>query len=315
MRGAVIDLGSYTFHGLVADVDHVGVRKAVLERKVAVRVGDRAHAGTISESAYRRGLETVGKLLARVGAREPDGCRVIATGVFREAANGAAFLADLHARHGIAIDLLERDEAARLTWLGVSAELAASHERLAVIDLGGSTLACVSGTEHVEHAHALPLGVLRLADLPAGAVRETVISATAPALVQLRGADTVALTSGTARALLGLGRRIGLFADAQRYISSRTIGELARRLSPLSTMSVAALGVSPARCDTIAAGAVALATVLELLGAPVVYIARSGLREGALVELARSRHRAARTSYTDSRVGTRPRAPAFASRE
>lgn len=315
MRGAVIDLGSYTFHGLVAEVDHVGVRKAVLERKVAVRVGDRAHAGTISDSAYRRGLEVVGKLLARVGARSPERCRVLATGVFRDTTNGAEFLADFRTRHGVDVDLLEGEEAARLTWLGVSAELAASHEQLAVIDLGGSTLACVAGSDAVEHAYALPLGVLRLADLPIGAVRGRVISATAPALVRLRGADTVALTSGTARALLGLGRRVGLIADAQRFVSARTIGELARRLSPLSTVSVGALGVSPTRCDTIAAGAVALATVLELLGVPVVYIARSGLREGALVELARARHRATLSAYTDRRVGTRSRAPAFASGE
>jgi len=314
MRGAVLDLGSYTFHGVVAEVDHVGVRRLVLERKVAVRVGDRAHAG-ISDGAFRRGLETAGKLLARIGARAPDACRVIATGALRDAPNGAQLLADFHTRHGIAVDVLAADAAARLAWLGVSTELAGSHERLAVLDLGGSSLACVAGGEDVEHVTALPLGVLRLADLPPAAVRDAIISATAPALVHLRGADTVALTSGTARALLGLGRRLGLFADAQRFVSARSIGELARRLSPLSTVSVAALGVSPARCDTIGAGAVALATALELLGAPVVYVARAGLREGALVELARARHRASRTSYTERRAGTRTGAPAIAGRE
>jgi exopolyphosphatase/guanosine-5'-triphosphate,3'-diphosphate pyrophosphatase len=42
MRGTVIDLGSNTFHALVADVDELGLRNAVLERKLPVRLGEHA---------------------------------------------------------------------------------------------------------------------------------------------------------------------------------------------------------------------------------------------------------------------------------
>jgi exopolyphosphatase/pppGpp-phosphohydrolase len=40
MRGAVIDLGSNTFHTLVAEVDRFGIVQVVHDEKVAVRLGE-----------------------------------------------------------------------------------------------------------------------------------------------------------------------------------------------------------------------------------------------------------------------------------
>jgi exopolyphosphatase/pppGpp-phosphohydrolase len=73
-------------------------------------------------------------------------------------------------------------------------------------------------------------------------------------------------------------------------VSTRTFTELARRLGPLPPAAIELLGVSRSRSDTIAAGAAVIATVLEQLGGPVVYVARSALREGALIDYAR-KHR------------------------
>jgi len=56
----------------------------------------------------------------------------------------------------------------------------------------------------------------------------------------------------------------------------------------MSHKALAELGVSPTRATTIACGAIAFDTVLELLGSAVVYVARSGMREGALIESARA---------------------------
>jgi exopolyphosphatase/guanosine-5'-triphosphate,3'-diphosphate pyrophosphatase len=292
MRGAVLDLGSNTFHALVADVDEVGIRNAIVERKVAVRIGEHAFAdGNIPDDACARGHAAFTELLARTGRH----ARVLATGVFREAANGRALLDEMTARHGVAIELLDGDDEARMTWLGVSSELAGSHGRLAVLDLGGGSLECVAGTTGAEIARSLPLGVLRLREQRPDAVRALVAETAVPALDELREQrpETVALASGTARALIRLGRKLGFVRATQRHVGRRTFGDLARVLAPLSPKAIAGFGVDPARCDTIAAGAIVLDTALELLGRPVVYVARSALREGALIEMAR---RAARVA-------------------
>jgi exopolyphosphatase/guanosine-5'-triphosphate,3'-diphosphate pyrophosphatase len=287
MRAAVLDLGSNTFHALVADVDEHGIRNALVERKLAVRIGEHAFAsGRIPDEACARGASAVGELLARTGRH----ARVVATGVFREAANGRTLLAEIEARHGISIELLDGDDEARLTWLGVSAELAGSHGRLAVLDLGGGSLECVAGTSGVEVATSLALGVLRLRDQRPEAIRALVAVRAREAIKDLRARrpETVALASGTARALIRLARKLGLVRATQRHVARRTFGELARTLAPLSPKAIAALGVEQARCDTIAAGAVVIDTALDLLNRPVVYVARAALREGALIELARA---------------------------
>jgi exopolyphosphatase/guanosine-5'-triphosphate,3'-diphosphate pyrophosphatase len=214
---------------------------------------------------------------------------VVATGVFRETVNGRELLDTLAARCGVAIDLLGGEDEARLTWLGVSAELAGSHGRLAVLDLGGGSLECVAGATAVEHARSLPLGVLRVRGLRPEALRALAAATAAPTLHELRARrpETIAVASGTGRALLRLAKKLGLARPGQRHIPRRTFAELARTLAPLSPKAIASLGVEPSRCDTIAAGAIVLDTALELLGRPVVYVARSALREGVLIDAAR----------------------------
>jgi len=287
MRSSVIDLGSNSFHLLVADVDAFGVRKVFVDHKISVRIGERAFArGRIPEDAYARGLAALDELVVR---GHGSSVRVVATGVFREVPNAAQFLDDASERVGQAVELLDPWDEARLTWLGVSAELAGSHGKLAVIDLGGGTLECAVGTSSMERADSLPLGVLRLRELAPEAVRHAVIESLAQPLRELRRAnpETVALSSGTARALFRLARRLGLVTERQRHIWRRTLGELARMLAPLGAEALTALGVEPARLDTLQVGAVVLHETLELLGRPVAYIATTALREGVLIELAR----------------------------
>jgi exopolyphosphatase/guanosine-5'-triphosphate,3'-diphosphate pyrophosphatase len=280
MRRSIVDLGSHSFHALVADVDEVGVRNVVAEKKLAVRVGERAFGdGAIPADSIARAHDALSSLVALTGRR----ATAVATGVFRDASNGAAVLDELTARHGIAIELLSGDDEARLTWIGVSAELAGSHGRLAVLDLGGGSLECVAGTSTVEITHTLPLGVLRKPS------RADAIAIARDALADVRAyrPETLALASGTARALLRLARQLGLARSGQRHVARRMFGELARVVAPMPAKTLAALGVEPARVDTIASGATVLDAALEIVGAKVVYVARSALREGALIDGAR----------------------------
>jgi exopolyphosphatase/guanosine-5'-triphosphate,3'-diphosphate pyrophosphatase len=280
MRSAVVDLGSQTFHALVADVDEYGIRNVIAEHKHSVRVGERAFTdGAIPDDARDRAHAALADLLARTRGRT----RAIATGVFRDAVNGAEVASELAERHGIPIDVLSGDDEARLTWIGVSAELAGSHGRLAVLDLGGGSLECVAGHRAIELVHTLPLGVLRRPS------RALVLELAAPALDELREyrPETIAVASGTARSLLRLARRLGLSRPAQRHVARRMFGELARVIAPMSAKTLGALGVEAARADTIAVGATVLDAALARIGSPVVYVARSAIREGALIDAAR----------------------------
>jgi len=223
MRSAVIDLGSNTFHLLVADADRFGIRKVICDHKIAVRIE--------ADDAYARGVEAFDELIARSGGRIS---RVVATGVFRDTPIASRFLDEARRHSGLSIDLLDPQEEGRLTWTGVSSELAGSHGKLAIIDLGGGSLECVVGTTSVDCVESVPLGVLRLRGLTPDAVRARVADGIAEQVRALRAAnpDTVALSSGTPRALFRLARRLGLVAEGQRHVWRRTFGDLARMLAP-----------------------------------------------------------------------------------
>src|SRR5512146_2013492 len=108
MRATVVDLGSNTFHVLVADVDELGIRNVVFDEKVAVRLGERAFAeGAIPADAYARGLAAVDRLAGQLGGDLRGACRVLATSVFRGAANGHRFLADASDRLGVDAELID----------------------------------------------------------------------------------------------------------------------------------------------------------------------------------------------------------------
>jgi len=276
VRTAVIDLGSNTFHLLVADVDRIGIRREIIDHKIAIRFDPARPA------AAHAALED---LIVRCGGYIED-CRVVATGVFRE--HGAQFLAEASARTGVPIECIDGAEEARLTWLAVSAELAGSHAKLAVIDLGGGSLELAIGTSTVDGWYSFPVGVLRLRGLPDIAARVTAETRTAMQDLRALHPDTVAVTSGTARALLRIARRLGLVADGQRHMWRRTLAELARWLPTVSHEKLLAKGVSRERVDTIATGAIALHAVVEQLEKPVVFVARTALREGILIDQARS---------------------------
>jgi exopolyphosphatase/guanosine-5'-triphosphate,3'-diphosphate pyrophosphatase len=165
------------------------------------------------------------------------------------------------------------------------------------VDVGGGSVELAVGARgRCTDAYSLPLGVLRLREalVPAdGRVSETVASAiaervrglaTEAALMVKRSAPPIVLTSGTARALASLMPRLGTDGPNDPKILTRASLERASaRLAELDRGGLIALGVDPARADTVAVGAVVVRVLLELLGAGEARVGDRALREGVAV--------------------------------
>ena len=285
----MLDLGSNTFHLLEAEVV-AGAVVPVVDRKATVRLGDEAFTlGEIPVEAWDRGLAAIEALLAPLTWRRPV---AVATGVFREAGNGEAFLAEVRRRFGIDVRLLSGAEEARLVYDGVRVEAMDPAARLAVFDLGGGSLECVVG-EHgrVEVASSLPLGVLRMrrtADLRAHvhAVAGEILDA-----IRASEPDEIVLAAGTARALLKLARRLERRDAVRGCIGRGTLRAMAELLRGCTREELAALGIAAGRHDTIAPGALVLSAVVERLDVPLVRVAQGALREGVALHEASLRAR------------------------
>lgn len=298
MKLAALDLGSNSFHLLVADVDGPGHFSKLGSHKEVLRLGSVVRdSGQLTQAAFDGALSSVGRMLAVARELQAEKVLAVATSALRDARNGQAFIETCRQRFGVDIELVSGDEEARLAYLGARSALSLTTGRVLVADVGGGSveLACGDGFA-CDTVQSLPLGFLRLAQAfpvaDAGGARRLarfVQSECEKARAQLGRFDTLLLSGGTARAL---GKLLGGgIATASATQVVRLCEEVAR--SSASELELA--GVERQRATTLATGAAVIAGIISGLGQWHVRISPRGLREGLLLrELsARSAYRAA----------------------
>ena len=287
-----LDLGSNSFHLLVARIGRRGEVEKVAGQKSMLRLEEAVAAtGRIPPEAFERALEAVGELAA--AARRHGATRVVAAGTsaLRDAENGARFAEVASLRYGVDVQILSGEDEGRLVYAGARFRGGELPGRVGVIDLGGGSAEIAIGDgEDCRFAHSLPLGFLRLArDLDVhGAldddrlvrVTEHVMqtAATIRATVRELAPRAWLVSGGTARALGGL-----LGSQPGAAISTRALHRLTERFARSEPSSLIGLGVEPPRARGFGLGALVLALISEELGAPAVRITPGGLREGLLL--------------------------------
>lgn len=306
MRCAVLDLGSNSFHLLVADVEGSAVAPVRREREMLHLGRAVARHGQIPVDLEVRAVATVDRLAdlaRRSGAQE-----VVAVGT--EALRGperAALVARLSEVAGTPIEILDGAEEARLAYLGARASVDVEQEPTLVIDLGGGSLELAIGTgERILWACSLPLGASRLTamldpldpddmDEPVSERQldelRTHIARqldAAVATVSEHAPATVLAVGGTVRALARL-----LAARADRWLPSTvnqaplTLDELADAVADLTQVGTAERarmpGVKSRRADHLHVAAVVLEATLRRVGGATARVSDWGLREGVLL--------------------------------
>ncbi|TAL03667.1 MAG: Ppx/GppA family phosphatase, partial [Porticoccaceae bacterium] len=141
---AAIDLGSNSFHLLVAAVSHGEMRPLeVRGEKVQLAAGLRK--GLLDGAAIARGLETLARFRQVLDTLTPDTVRVVGTNTLRAAKNARAFIGPAQAILGHPIEVVSGREEARLVYLGVAhSEADDDHARL-VVDIGGGSTELIIG--------------------------------------------------------------------------------------------------------------------------------------------------------------------------
>jgi exopolyphosphatase/guanosine-5'-triphosphate,3'-diphosphate pyrophosphatase len=302
MRLAALDLGSNSFHVLIADVDREGTIDVVDRVKRMPRIGEAIfRSGQISDAARKRALRALTTLTEAIDQHEPEAVLAVATSAVREARNGAAFVAEVETRFGFPVRVISGDEEARLSYRGARARLGGEMERTTLFDLGGGSLEVVIGEgARVLHTESAPLGVLR-------AVAESPLSAPARPR-ELRALEhwarrhvsdflepvrkfsfgEIVLCAGTARAVRAVARATGRIPDSgpgSDRIGRDTLRSLIGELAPLNLAARQDVpGLDPARADLIVHGIAILDALLAASAVDDARVCRAALREGLLLE-------------------------------
>jgi len=293
VRCACIDIGSNTTRLLVADVVARGddlVRLApVVERRAFTQLGRACRAGEALPAAAREALARVVAEQARE-ARELRArtLRVVATAALRRAADGLATCHALAAAAGAPVELLSEHEEARLAFAGATCALrgVGRGAAIAVADVGGGSAQIVVGTcaGGASWSVSLPLGS---SDLAAAHLHGD--PPTAGELAAVRDAVAAAL-AGVALPPVAAGLAVGGSATSLRRLAGPRldVAGLDRALATLVAVPAAVaaerIGIASERARLLPAGIVVLAALAQRLGS--LEIARGGLREGVLRELA-----------------------------
>lgn len=300
MRCSVLDLGSNSFHVLVADLDGRSLVPVAREREMLHLGRVVAAHGALPEADIVRAERTVAHLSTLARRSGSVEHLAVATAALRDADNGTEVLARLTEAAGAPVRVLSGEDEAAMAYRGVRAGVAVGAEPVLVLDLGGGSLELAVGTAgEVTWAASTPLGASRLTGLveqdpprkrDLKLVRTTVDEHLEPHVATLRdhAAPTVVAVGGAVRALARVAaaaRAAWLPASLNQVRVTRTeLQELRDRLVGLDLDARQQVeGMKSRRADHLHVAAVVVAQVLDRLDIDEVGVSDWGLREGVLL--------------------------------
>src|SRR4051812_32157694 len=138
MRIAALDVGSNSFHLMVADVGTGGHINVLDRSKEMVRLGDSTlHHGVIPPEVFRRSLDALRALRRIADRHNVDALVAVATSAVREAQNGGEFVRAARDEAGVGTRGIRGGEEGRALFLGARGAPGPGQRRGAAFALGG----------------------------------------------------------------------------------------------------------------------------------------------------------------------------------
>ena len=160
---AAIDIGTNSFHLVIAKIDSKKRFTVLTRAKEVVRLGSSSNdMKYISPDSIERGVETLKRFKLICDSFKAE-IIAVATSATREALNKQVFLQKVFAETGIEINIVSGYEEARLIYLGVLQSLDIYNKKILLIDIGGGSTEFLIGERgEVKSANSLKLGAVRL---------------------------------------------------------------------------------------------------------------------------------------------------------
>ena len=303
MRIAAVDLGSNSFHLIIADVHPDGSFTPVSGEKEMLRLGDVvSREGMITLEAADAAVATMRRfrLLAEAaGATEILAC---ATSALRSASNGDEVLDRIEREAGITADVIDGLEEARLIFTAIRAAVTIDPSPAVCFDLGGGSLEIMVGdVGGLAWAASERLGVARLSaefvrsdpisEADRRRLRQHILSVLGPRAIDA-GEFEPKMAIGSSGTIEDLGHMIAARRDAKM---PRTFHHLSFTRDELDELRDALVdctsaqrrkldGLDAKRIDLIVAGAELMSIAMELFDVAEMTVSEWALREGMVLD-------------------------------
>jgi exopolyphosphatase/guanosine-5'-triphosphate,3'-diphosphate pyrophosphatase len=143
---AAVDLGSNSFHMIVAKLDESGTLSIIDRLRESVRLGGGLLPnGKLSKDAMLRAFECIDRFAQRVRDLPKSDVRIVGTNTLRVARNAPSFVAEVERRLAHHVEIISGREEARLIYLGVAHGRATRDGQRLVVDIGGGSTELILG--------------------------------------------------------------------------------------------------------------------------------------------------------------------------
>ncbi len=159
-RVAVLDLGTNTFHLLIAERSSGGGWTTVFKNKIYVKLAEEG-IQRIGDAAFARGLEALRAFKAELDRADISGNRIKAfgTAALRTAENAPQFLEQATAIIGVRPESIPGDREAALIHKGVRQAVPFPDNRVLIMDIGGGSVEfIIADREQVFWQQSFPVG-------------------------------------------------------------------------------------------------------------------------------------------------------------
>lgn len=156
---AVIDLGTNTFHLLIARPNKEGGFDEIYRERRFIKLAEDG-IQTIGNVAFDRGLKAMYDYARIIETHQVKATKAVGTAALRTASNGANFIAQVKENCQIDIELISGEEEARFIHHGVMQAVSFAEERQLIMDIGGGSVEfIIANQERVFWSKSFPIGV------------------------------------------------------------------------------------------------------------------------------------------------------------
>ncbi|MBI5403881.1 MAG: Ppx/GppA family phosphatase [Ignavibacteriae bacterium] len=308
---AAIDIGTNSFHLVVAKVDDKGIMKVLTRDKEVVRLGKSStDMKYISEQAMQRGISTLKRFRLICDSFRAE-IRAVATSATREALNKEEFITRVFEATEIRIEVVSGFEEARLIYLGVLQALPVYKEKILLIDIGGGSTEFLIGEKgNVLYANSIKVGAVRLTEkyFSEGKFRKENIDEARLHVKSIINHIVRDLKDAGFSAVIGTSGTItnaGMIINAERNPETdanynynnftydrKSLNSAVKKITSCERISElkSINGMDADRTDIITAGAVILEQIFSELNLEKITLSNYALREGIIFDTINKEH-------------------------
>ncbi len=293
---AVLDLGTNTFHLLIASKRSDKDFDVIFRKRVFVKLADEG-INRLGQAPMQRGLDALVDFMQLIAEYQVDQTVAVGTAALRTATNGHAYLQSIDEKTGLKVQIIDGLREAALIHKGVSQVWNPTSFPVLIMDIGGGSVEFIIADGNKVHwSISLPIGV---SVLYRGYHHNDPIStaercAMVAFLEEHLGILLAPLQQYQPQILVGASGTFDVIADIfeidpdQPYDTLPTKG-VTKLLDEISHMTwadrMAHPGISDSRIDMIVVAVILLQQVLQLSDFAAVDISRYALKEGLIAEM------------------------------